>query len=59
TAEFRMFHETAVANFFELATHRDRIEIIHFFEPLLSRMFPGGKDSILDERRETRDERSG
>jgi hypothetical protein len=23
TAEFRMFHETAVANFFELATHRD------------------------------------
>ena len=30
TAEFRMFHETAVANFFELATHRDRIEIIHF-----------------------------
>jgi hypothetical protein len=25
-----MFHETAVANFFELATHRDRIEIIHF-----------------------------
>ena len=23
TAEFRMFHETAMANFFELATHRD------------------------------------
>ena len=40
TAEFRMFHETAVANFFELATHRDRIEIIHFFEPLLNKIVP-------------------